>query len=615
MAYFSRKRTLVFNPQPKLAPPSRLRRIGSRVFLWLKRLCMVVGVFIVGSFALSLLASVFIPSGAPSLPSKFVLVFPVNEPVVERPSRINLLNPRLSEGLSLYQLTETLEKAAKDKRVQGVVFSLRSNPGSLSQIQELRSALQKVKDAGKFTKIYSVSYGEEASGLASYYLASAFDEIWMQPIGTVAMEGFRAELPYIRETLDKVGAEPEFFHRKEYKSIMENMTDKHMSSYTRETYNKLLGNMTKQVVSAIATDRKVSEATVQGWVDKGMLTAEEAVTNKLIDRLDYSDVIIDDIVEKVTGKREQNYKIFVNIADYAYVSSNEITTKSFGKHENVAVVYASGPIVMGEPSGAGGLDDADIASARQLADILYDVAEADDIKGMVLRIDSPGGSPTASETIRRAILKVKDKGKPVYVSMGRAAASGGYWIAADADKIYATPATLTGSIGVAGGKFNLAKLWDKLGVNWESVSFGKNAGMYSFNKGFSPAQQERFEASLDAVYDNFITRVAEGRKMPADKVEALAKGQVYTGEQAKDVGLVDELGGLPQTLDGMAEKLGVKDRSKLNIVTLPKPESKLQKLVDLLSQQIGFYDWLKNTRARFDLMQSGVLALDTRLGF
>jgi protease-4 len=252
--------------------------------------------------------------------------------------------------------------------------------------------------------------------------------------------------------------------------------------------------------------------------------------------------------------------------------------------KRIALVSLTGTIVQQAPvSGPGARSD--VASAEKIYNALHDAAENDSIDSIVVRINSPGGSPTASETIRRGIEYAQKEGKTVIASLGPVAASGGYWVASAADRIFASPGTVTGSIGVVGGKFDLSGLWDKLNVNWDRVSFGDNAGVWSFNRGFDERGARRFEAMIDDVYTQFLQRVAEGRDMSSDKVRRIAGGRVWTGASAVNNGLVDEKGGLSTALDYTARRLGLASRRALQVVELPQRKSSFQLLLDLLRQQ------------------------------
>jgi len=244
--------------------------------------------------------------------------------------------------------------------------------------------------------------------------------------------------------------------------------------------------------------------------------------------------------------------------------------------------------------------------------IKHDVTD-DDIKAVLLRVDSPGGSPSASETIRRGVLKVQEEGKKVVVSMGSVAASGGYWIAAPADAIYASPATLTGSIGVVMGKVSLGALWDKLGVNWDSIRYGENAGMFSINEPLDAQGRARMNALIDQTYDQFLTRVAEGRGITKEEARRVAKGRAWTGAQAKERGLVDALGGQADALDYIARELGHDNRTDLELVTLPRPKRPLEQLIELMETQVSMGRWFDAARAQILTwrgLSSGVQAVE-----
>ena len=261
------------------------------------------------------------------------------------------------------------------------------------------------------------------------------------------------------------------------------------------------------------------------------------------------------------------------------------------KDGSVALVYAVGAIMDSDREG-NAIDDG-VAGADEIAKALIDAAYDNSIDAVVLRVDSPGGSPVASETILRAVQKVKDEGKVVIVSMGSAAASGGYWIATLADKIYVLPTTLTGSIGVLGGKVSMAGLWQMLGINWDEVSWGKNATIWSMSKPFSESEKERVNAMMDNIYSNFVKRVAKGRNMTEEEVEKIARGRVWSGKSALEIGLADEFGGLNEALDYAAVQTGALDRHDVNVVVMPKPLSAIERFLELIETQATTADTLQ----------------------
>jgi protease-4 len=307
-------------------------------------------------------------------------------------------------------------------------------------------------------------------------------------------------------------------------------------------------------------------------------------------------VLEDKLVTEATGKAPDTVAEeelpFVDIAEY----SADLEARRKGEAEGllsapkpkVALVYAAGVIMQTEQAGGpspGSLMSEGTAAAETLVPAIMDAAEDEAVTTILLRIDSPGGSPTASESILRALEKAKAKGKQIVVSMGPTAASGGYWIACKADRIFALPTTITGSIGVLGGKLDMSGLWAKLNVNWDAVRWGESSTIWSFNHSFNPTETEQVNAMLDDVYAAFLTRVSEGRKMELADVARLAKGRVWTGTAAFQNGLVDQLGGLPDALDFVAKEEGLNSREDLTVEVFPKPLTPLEKLAKLFGGQ------------------------------
>jgi protease-4 len=322
-----------------------------------------------------------------------------------------------------------------------------------------------------------------------------------------------------------------------------------------------------------------------------------------VTNVDYVDVLVSKITEAITGNPESDDDFFVEPKVYAAAVQREGSEKALvhGRFTNnaphVALVYVTGAIMDTRISASApaGLADEGIAAADEIAPALMEAADDPQIKAVIVRIDSPGGSPAASETILRAIDKIREKKKPVIISMGATAASGGYWVAAHADRIFAAPTTLTGSIGVVGGKFSIAGLSEKLGVNWDGVSWGDNSEIWSMNKPFSASESERMNAMLDFVYEAFLKRVSEGRKMTVADVDKIAGGRVWTGRRASGIGLVDELGGLREAMEYTAKTLGAEDRFGLNVLVMPKPLTPFEEIMQLVGTQATVYEGLKFT--------------------
>lgn len=592
--HWNRHRPLFANTLPtELTKPKVKWRIFPIIWLALKRMATVLGFIILLNVFLGLLLSFFVaPSGQklPAIKDQSVLLLKLDNDFSEVRRFGGFSDPFAKPEPTLKEITDAIDAAAKDKRISGIVARMNGGSFDLSHSFELRAALQRFKQSGKFTYIYSSSYGEGGGGLGRYYLASVFDQIWMQPLGVVSIAGVSAEIPFARETLDKIGVTPQFFQRKEYKSAMETFTNKEISAANKEEMSAIVNDIRTQILKEVPAERKMSAAQFEALVNKGLLTAEEAQKSGLIDQANYADALLEQVALKLKGEPDSELVDLVDVTRYiaatraSQAGALEAALQS-GKPK-VALVYAVGAIV--PSNGDDGLgSDAAVVAADELAPLLFDIAEDNDIRAVVLRIDSPGGSPTASESILRAVQKVQAKGKPVIVSMGTAAASGGYWIASGADKIYALPTTLTGSIGVFGGKVVIDGLSDKIGVNWTKISWGKNAGLWSMNTPFSESEAERMNAMMDQIYDAFTDRVAKGRKMNPADVEKVARGRVWTGARAAKNGLVDEIGGLNEALDYAATLTGKKTRDDVNIQIMPKPKTQIELLMEFLGEEVS----------------------------
>lgn len=582
MSNWLRRRPLFETPRVKVVqkPKGRFMKPFHWLFRGLRRLCIFLGAIVLFTMVVGFWGASR-KEAAPDLPGKMVLVLKLEESLPEKRGAQDYFSQYglAPSSVTLFDVTNALDKASKDDRVQGFVLSIRSGGYEIAQLQELRAAVLNFKASGKFTKIYAPSYGESGTGLGMYYLASAFDEIWMQPVGVVSISGMNAEMPYFKDVLDKYGVRPQFFQRREYKNAMENLTANEMSPASRRMMTELVNDLGDQIVTGISMERKKVSSGISALVDQGMFTDDEALELGLIDRLDYSDVLLSEL----EGDKKADRPGFVRIDDYAKLQSKKAAAKN-----RVAIVHIEGMIMDGGGGSPLSLEDKP-ANASEIAQSIRDAAEDKSVHTIVIRINSPGGSPSASEGIRRAIVWAKNKHKkPVIVSMGSTAASGGYWIAANADKIYADAGTLTGSIGVVGGKFDLSGLFSKYDIHWDGVSYGQNAGMWNVNRGFDAHAQERFNASLDNIYNHFIEIVADGRKMKRERVEEIAKGRVWTGRQAKEIGLVDQIGGLDMVMDDIAKNKKLSDRHQLSVIELPAPENPLQVFMDMVEKKSPF---------------------------
>lgn len=594
------KGSLFFKPKPRTKEISRKRwNVPSIVWRAIKKTCMVIGAVVLISALLTVFAASRVGDQATSIPGEFILALTIDSGVGEQGREPTLMDPFPFARPTVRQVVDSLDRAATDDRVKSLLVNLESGGLDIAHIQEIRAAIKRFRASGKKAIIFSTSYGDFGEGLGNYYFASAFDQIWMQPVGMLSIAGIGIEMPFVKTLLEKIGARAQFYQREEYKNAMETFTSNTMSGPSRESITDMVNGLAGQMAAEIAADRNIKVPAFKALVDKGLLTGDEALAAGLIDRLDYVDTLIDETQIAAGGNPDDDKPELVALQDYAAHAPAQRGPK-------VALVYATGMIA---PGGTG----EGVADADRIANAILDSADDKDYKALVLRIDSPGGSPTASETIRRAMVKAREKGMIVVVSMGPVAASGGYWIATDSDRIFASPATLTGSIGVIMGKFELSALWEKLGVNWEEQTWGENADLWSVNTPFDAAAAERMNILIDDIYASFVARVAAGRHMTPEQVRSIAKGRAWTGEAAQKIGLVDELGGLDAALDYAARNVSAENRHGITIDVLPKPEGPWEQLISMFGGGASVSEGIKAVEtmaSKMSVINAGPVAYD-----
>ena len=510
------------------------------------------------------------PGRATTIPRQTVLKINFDE--AYREVRSDNLLTEISEvsPLSFYDLVKAINLAAIDDRVKVLVGRVGNSPLGLAQIQELRQAVATFRSKGKKAYIFSAGFGSFGGGTSEYYLASAFDEIWMQPNTDLGLTGIAMEVPFFRKLLDKVGIKPEFYARHEYKNAMASVLDERMSEPFRQEMLRLGGTILAQTVSDISAARGLSEEDVNRLINRAPLFAAEALEAKLIDRIGYEPELFDEIQKTVSGE-------VVEISDYASVIRDG--RKGLPK---VAVLVADGVINEGKSIDNPLQGEATVGAAT-VTEQLNEIARDKNVKALLLRVNSPGGSYAASNEIWYALNKLKkERQMPVVVSMGNYAASGGYFIALPGDKIIAEPSTITGSIGVLGGKMVLNGLWQKLDINWEALRFGSNAGILSMNTGFSGSEKDIFNKSLDNAYEDFTLKVSQARKIDAAKMDELARGRIWTGSGALKNGLIDDIGGFNKALGIAKELAGIKPEDKFTIAYYPKQKTLQEKISEVL---------------------------------
>jgi len=439
----------------------------------------------------------------------------------------------------------------------------------LAAAQELRAAIEEFRASGKTARIFTEDLGALGGGSTAYYLASAFDDIWVQPSGGVGLIGISMEVPFARGLLDKVEVKPVFIQRKEYKSAVESFTRTELGAPARENLQAVLDSLYGQLVAGVAKSRNLDEGRVRQLINGGPYLAQGALKNGLIDHVGYWDEFLAESMNSAGSSAKAVY-----LDDYLAGID-----RPNNEGPKVALIYGNGSISMGSIDGnllAGGF------KGQSVADAFADAIDDDSIKAILFRINSPGGSYIASDVVRREVKRARDAGKPVIVSMGGTAASGGYFVALPADRIVAQPGTLTGSIGVFGGKLVTEKLWNRIGISWDELHAGDHAGMWSFIHDFPPGSEERFRAMIDFIYADFTGKAMKDRGWSADHLEQVAGGRVWTGKDALENGLVDALGGYEVAIAEVKQALGLEKSASINLQLWPRPKSSFEEVVSLL---------------------------------
>ena len=456
--------------------------------------------------------------------------------------------------VTLLDIIQDIEKAKKDERVKGMIVRLDGLDAGLAKIQELREAFLDFRQSGK-----KVIFFMEQGGNKEYYLASSGDRIVMLPTGYLSLTGISAEVTFIKHTLEKLGIEADLVHVGDYKSASDLLTRDSMSQAHREMENWLLDDLYEQMTKEIASQRGLSQQDLKSKIDQGPFTAREAKEQGLVDDIAFYDQL-DEIVKSLTGKKPHKigFRKYAQEEDYKY---------TWEIPQRIAVIFATGLINSGESGNNFFLGK--MMGSETIARAIKRAREDWTIKAIVFRIDSPGGSGMASDVVWREIMLCKGK-KPFIVSMSDVAASGGYFIACPGDTIIADPGTITGSIGVVSGKFNLSGLYKKIGFSTQILKRGEHSDFYTTFRGFTEEEKNIVKRQTMEFYNDFVNKVADGRNKSFEDIDKIARGRVWTGNQAKANGLVDELGGLKQAIEIARMKAGIKEKSLVEIVTLPK---------------------------------------------
>lgn len=511
-------------------------------------LCLFLGLS-VGGLVLILVTAVSDDEKIQGVQNKSVLVFDLSTQVKDYKSSANLaqaFSAEKPETISLRKVLQSIDEATKDDRIVAILLDGRKVgiPNGYATIAEITTALEKFKATGKKIIAYDVTLSEQ-----EYYLASLADEVIINPMGTMELNGLSSQQMFFKGALEKYGVGVQVIRVGDYKSAVEPYIRADLSPANKEQTKVLLSDLWGKFLNHVADSRKLDTLKLQQLVDaQGYLEPQEAQQAGLIDRVGYYDQVVsklrvlteeDKDTKETESFRQVDLGTYVNEA----IPAREVASSAGSK---IAVIYAEGTIV----DGSGGIDN---VGSDRFAEDFQELREDESVKAVVLRINSPGGSATASDVILREILLTKKK-KPVIVSMGNVAASGGYWIAAGADQIFAEENTITGSIGVFGLLSNIQEIARENGVTWDVVKTGKYADIDSNVRPKTPAELVIYQQSVDKTYGLFISKVADYRHLPVAKVKEIARGRVWSGKEALKIGLVDRLGGLESAIAFAAEK-------------------------------------------------------------
>ena len=519
-----------------------------------------------------------------------LLELDLTQPLIEQEPSDPVGKIRTRSKPRLRAIIRTLHEAGSDARVAGLIARVGGKHLTLSAAQELRDAVAVFAASGKPSIAWADTYGESSNGTIAYFLASGFGEVWLQPTGELNLLGVAAEVQFLRGVLDKLGVDPQLDRRYEYKNAADRIIQREFTAAHREASDRLTESAWEQVVDAITKARGLTADELLVAVDRAPLFSDEAQQARLVDKLGYRDEVYSDVRRRLGGD------VRLLFADKWTPDRTPITRiVQQAKQKSapgVALIDGAGGIVTGRSRRSplqGPMMGSDTICAAFRAAV-----RDDKVRAILFRVDSPGGSAVASDTIWREVKCARDAGKPVIVSMGSMAGSGGYYVSCSADVIVATPSTLTGSIGVVGGKAVTTGLTDRIGLTYGEVHRGDHALMYSAHQGFSKTENERLQAWLDRIYIDFTGAVAAGRGMTREAVHEVAKGRVWTGADAQKHGLVDELGGLRTALAIARERAGLSPDAPLRPAVQVPALAKLRPPVsseDPRAASIGMSNW------------------------
>lgn len=511
-----------------------------------------------------------------SVPNGSVLVFDLGNPIREQ-NNISPLNTLLRGGNAsipgLYELTSSIRRAAVDGRVRGIYLKADEDPNGFATSEALRRALLEFKNSGKFIYAYGSVINQKA-----YYVASVSDKLYLNPVGNLDFSGFSTQMFFLKGALDKLDIKPQIFYEGKYKSATEPLRETGMTEANKIQTKEYLGNLYRHFLKGVSDERHLDTATLFRYADSGLIrTAYDAERFGLVDGLKYDDEVRSSLREKLGIPRNARIP-FVDLIKYTKTRFSD-DGQATRDNQTIALLYAQGDIVSSDGAGSGD----PLISATFYIDQIRKLREDSSIRAIVLRVNSPGGSALAADQIWRAILLTRQV-KPVIVSMGDYAASGGYYISCGADSIFAEPNTLTGSIGVFGVIPDMQSFFkNKLGVTFDGVKTGRYADMGTFSRPLTPAERQFIQADIDSVYATFKRRVQDGRHLSQQVVDSIAQGRVWSGMDAVKLGLVDKLGGIPSAI---ASAAAMAHLSSYTVREFPERQAPFRKVFDELTSDM-----------------------------
>ena len=525
----------------------------------------VVSLVVVGGFAAVKLKE---RESFVELPEQIVLGIDLNQPILEKSSE-NIFGD--DEGILIRDVVMALERAKKDHRVKGVIARMGGYPLGFGQAQEIAAAIRSFREAGKFTLVHSDDLGSYWNGTVEYIAAAAFDKIWLQRTGGLGLNGLALEMPFAKQALDEISITAEFEQRHEYKGGADPFTETSMPLPVRQNLGKLLQSWSSIVEQELVLSGRIEAGTIESVFDNGPYLAEDALEQGLIDAEGYWDEAKAAVFARTASDAE-----LVEPSEYLAGVAGEVPEDA----RKIALVYGIGPITWDD--GGGSIFDSESFDPVSVADALSEAREDPSIEAVVLRVVSPGGGYAPSDEVWRQVRLLRQADKPVVVVMGDIAASGGYFVAMDGNRIFAPAGSITGSIGVYSGKFATEALWNRLGVNWEGISIGRNAGMWSEVKPLDQSGWEKFAEGVDFVYRDFTSKVQKARNLSDTEIDQVARGRIWSGRDAVSAGLVDEEGGWLEAIAFARSEAGIGPEEPVRFVDLPVPPEPWEQIVELL---------------------------------